>query len=115
MWIAKPSLKKTYSLIDDGKRVYFSTLKENTITTLNTLQMNNMPRPVTYTPAIETRVVAKFASYFPEEISAFAHSMYSVVLLKQKEAKAAAVLRKDGSGRMPQTSRQASSGFMGRS
>jgi hypothetical protein len=46
-----------------------------------------MDRPIVYSPAIETRVVAKFGSYYPNEISALAHSIYSVILFHQKEAK----------------------------
>ncbi|KAH9257955.1 hypothetical protein BASA81_003974 [Batrachochytrium salamandrivorans] len=90
MWIAKPSVKKTYSLIDDGRRVYFSTVKENSPQVLYSVTASGMPRPVAYSPAIESRVVAKFASHYPDEISSFAHAVYSVVLLRQREAKAAA-------------------------
>lgn len=87
MWIAKPTLKKTYSLIDDSKRVYFSTLKENAREHVTAAAMSGMERPTTFSPAIEARVVAKFGSQYPDEISAFAHAIYSVVLFHQREIK----------------------------
>ena len=88
MWIAKPTLKKTYSLIDDGRRVYYSTLKENSPSVVASATMAGMERPVTFSSVIESRVVAKFGSYYPDEISAFAHAIYSVVLSHQRDVKA---------------------------
>jgi len=89
MWIAKPTLKKTYSLIDDGRRVYFSTLKENAPSVIRAAAMAGMEKPASFSPALEARVVAKFGSYYPDEISAFAHALYSVILAHQREAKSA--------------------------
>jgi hypothetical protein len=87
MWIAKPTLKKTYSLIDDGRRVYYSTLKENSPSIVAQASMSGMERPTAFSPALESRVVAKFGSHYPDEISSFAHAIYSCVLVHQKEAK----------------------------
>lgn len=88
MWIAKPTLKKTYSLIDDGRRVYYSTLKENAPAIVAQATMAGMERPTNFSPALDSRVVAKFGSHYPDEISAFAHAIYSVVLSHQKDVKA---------------------------
>ena len=97
MWIAKPTLKKTYSLIDDGRRVYYTTLKENAYDVVSDAVAAGMDRPVAFTPALETRVVAKFGSHIAGEISAFAHAVYGVVLHHQREAKAAAAAKRGGS------------------
>jgi len=103
MWIAKPTLKKTYSLIDDGRRVYYSTLKENSPAMIASATMAGMERPTAFSPALESRVVAKFGSYYPDEISAFAHAIYSVVLSHQREVKASL-----GSGADTSSTRQSS-------
>jgi len=87
MWVAKPTLKKTYSLIDDGRRVYFSTLKENSMDAVMAAETSGMDRPVVFSPTLESHVVAKFGSHFPNEISAIAHGLYSVIMFHQKEAK----------------------------
>jgi hypothetical protein len=110
MWIAKPTLKKTYSLIDDGRRVYYSTLKENSPATVGQAAMSGMERPTAFSPALEARVVAKFGSYYPDEISAFAHSIYSVVLVHQKEIKASLARSGGGGG---SSRRLGGSGFGG--
>ena len=104
MWIAKPTLKKTYSLIDDGRRVYFSTLKENSQATISAAVSSGMEKPVAFSPALESRVVAKFASHYPDEISAFAYAVYSVILHHQREVRS----------NKPGLSRQ-TSGFGGKS
>lgn len=87
MWIAKPTLKKTYSMIDDGRRVYFSTLKENAQSAVQQAAASGMERPITFSPALEANVVGKFGSHYPDEISAFAHAVYSVILAHQKQAR----------------------------
>lgn len=99
MWIAKPMLKKTYSLIDDGRRVYFTTVKENPAEVLSDAVASGMERPVAFTPALEARVVAKFGSHVAGDISAFAHALYGCVRHHQREAEAARAKGKTQSNR----------------
>jgi len=68
MWVAKPSLKKTSSVADDGRRVFYTTVKENIGYTGST--------PQKFSPALENRVVVKFGSYYPNEIGSIAYSIY---------------------------------------
>lgn len=70
MWVAKPSLKKTQSVADDGRRVFYTTVKENI-----GYEGRGGP-PQKFSPALEHRVVVKFGSYYPNEIGSIAYAIY---------------------------------------
>ncbi len=70
MWVAKPSLKKTQSVADDGRRVFYTTVKENI-----GYEGRGGP-PQKFSPALEHRVIVKFGSYYPNEIGSIAYSIY---------------------------------------
>lgn len=72
MWVAKPSLKRTQSVKDDGRDVYFSTIKEN----IGYIPAAANGLPQKFSPSLQSRVVVKFGSYVPDDIGAISYAIY---------------------------------------
>ena len=83
MQICKPTLKRTYSVMDDGRRVYYCVFRENPPEAAygpSGIKVNKFSR------ALESRRICKFGAYTMLEVSAFAHALHGVIGVSQKRS-----------------------------
>lgn len=76
MQICKPTLKRTYSVMDDGRRVYYCVFRENPPEAAygpSGMKVNKFSR------ALESRRICKFGAHTMLEVSAFAHALHGVI------------------------------------
>jgi len=85
MYIRKPTLKQTYSIMDDGRQVFFTTFRENEFTKDTLGYGASSATQTKYSFDEKNRRICKFGAPSMEEIDAFAHAVHSVILLKRKE------------------------------
>jgi len=104
MFICKPTLKNTYSVMDNGKRVYYSVFRENAPTSgsKRSFQMDQaIAKAVKFTPALESRRICKFGAHRSEVISAFAYALHGVISQKVREKQSQQNQDNSGSGYPP--------------
>eukprot|EP00510_Aplanochytrium_minuta_P009159 CAMPEP_0184061664 /NCGR_PEP_ID=MMETSP0956-20121227/11654_1 /TAXON_ID=627963 /ORGANISM="Aplanochytrium sp, Strain PBS07" /LENGTH=250 /DNA_ID=CAMNT_0026358217 /DNA_START=98 /DNA_END=847 /DNA_ORIENTATION=- len=82
MFICKPTLKNTYSVMDNGKRVYYSVFRENVVGpgSRRSFQMQQAIATASkFSPALESRRICKFGAHRNEVITAFAYAIHGVI------------------------------------
>mmetsp|Transcript_727 Transcript_727/g.896 ORF Transcript_727/g.896 Transcript_727/m.896 type:complete len:492 (+) Transcript_727:325-1800(+) len=88
MFICKPTLKNTYSVMDNGKRVYYSVFRENVVGpgSRRSFQMQQAIATASkFSPALESRRICKFGAHRNEVITAFAYAIHGVIASKVRE------------------------------
>ena len=77
MFIRKPAVKSTFSMMDNGRRIFFTNFRENDPDQCGT----------DYSFESNSCRLCKFGAYNMDEISCFAHSIHGCVLVQRKLAK----------------------------
>uniref|UniRef100_A0A7S2RT59 PH domain-containing protein n=1 Tax=Mucochytrium quahogii TaxID=96639 RepID=A0A7S2RT59_9STRA len=86
MYIRAPALKQTYSILDDGQRIYFTVLKENVTESGGAKTYTGIPSSQNkYRFDKTTHRVCKFGAHRLQELSAFSHALYGTVIGKQRQ------------------------------
>jgi hypothetical protein len=86
MYVRKPTVKHTYSMMDDGERVYYTVFRENITEEGSSTSYTGLPTAMnTYSFDARSQRICKFGAANLDEISAFAHALHGVILLKRHE------------------------------
>ena len=86
MYVRKPTIKHTYSIMDDGERVYYTVFRENITEEGSSTTYTGLPTAMNaYSFDARSQRICKFGAANLDEISAFAHALHGVILWKRHE------------------------------
>jgi len=85
MYIRKPTVKQTFSIMDDGRRIYYTTFRENVVDEGST-GAYAIPTENRYNYNAKSQRICKFGATSLTEIQAFAYSVHSVIMWNRRQS-----------------------------